>query len=254
MKAARTGIIFLLALSFGFAAGAESRKPAQKAAAQKPRALPPKKKPSAPITDNLASDTPQVVIPEARPTGGRWTLGLVYSMADKVKYQGTTTLLTGPTDFAATDNTHAAFGLAAGYISRTPWWFGFSGELVYEMPRGSSGIDARAGTTTFRGTYEGDPKTSLLTAHVNGNYMIGSNVYVFAGLNYPFALTSSDAAKLTGLLGRQYGLGVNFLDHYSIELCQRLVGMKGTIVNNALTVQVEEANLEGLLATFRYDF
>lgn len=198
----------------------------------------------------IISETPAAV-PELAPSKYFYVTGL-YSTANAIKYKGSADLFGAPTAFSATEGTTGALGFAGGYMSRAPGMLGYSGELTYELPRTSSGVEGTLGNQGIHGTYDGNPSNSVLTLSANGNYSFNSSLYIFGGLNYPF--TSGSGETLNGLPGYQMGAGVMFARHYASEISYRVLRLKGTIESPGLNIRVDEATFSGLIITVQYVF
>jgi len=213
----------------------------------------PRKAPSASPTynyvPNLAAEpTPA---PNLLPEKYFYINGL-YSSANAIKYKGTAELFGAPTAFTATESTTGALGFAGGYMARTAGSFGYSGELTYELPRTSSGVEGMLGNQRLHGTYDGNPSNSVVTVSANGNYSINSSFYLFGGVNFPFTSGSGDA--LNGLPGFQLGSGFAFNRHYASELSYRVLRLKGSIESPGLNIKVDEATFSGLILSLQYLF
>jgi hypothetical protein len=225
---------------------------AQSKVASKPR--PRKTQPSAYPSYNYSPATtpePSVVTPELPPTKYFYITGL-YSSANAIKYKGSADLFGTPTSFTATESTTGSFGLAGGYMARESGRLGYSGELTYELPRTSSGVEGMVGNQRVHGTYDGAPSNSVLTLSANGNFSLSSHLYIYAGVNYPFA--NGNGGSMNGLPGFQLGGGYVFSRHISTELSYRVLRLRGTIESPELNLQIDEAAFSGILLAIQYIF
>lgn len=223
----------------------------QSKAASKPRSR--KSQPSTyPSYNYSPAPTPEpLAVPELPPTKYFYITGL-YSSANAIKYKGSADLLGTPTGFTATESTTGAFGFAGGYMVREAGKLGYSGELTYELPRTSSGVEGMLGNQGVHGTYDGAPSNSVLTLSANGNYSLSAHIYLFGGLNFPFASGNGDSMK--GLPGYQLGGGYVFSRHISSELSYRVLRLQGTIDSPGLNLKIDEAIFSGILLAVQYLF
>lgn len=182
--------------------------------------------------------------------------GVLYSTASQINYKGQVDLFSTPTDFTATEDTTGAAGITGGYIFRQTNSFGFSGDLTFELPRPSNGIEGSAGNMVVRGTYDETPSNSLLTAGLNANYSFSSiGIYIFGGVNYPFTFASGEGMSMTGLPGYQLGGGFFFTEQISGEVSYRTIRLKGTIEAPPLSpLEIEEASFSGFVFAAHYLF
>jgi len=192
-----------------------------------------------------------VAPPEPPPTKHFYVTAL-YSSANAIKYKGSADLFGVPTGFTAAESTTGALGFAGGYISREAGRFGYSGELAYELPRTSSGVEGMLGNQAIHGKYDENPSNSVLTLAANGNYSLSSAIYIFGGINYPF--TSGNGDSLNGLPGYQIGGGFAFSPNISGELSYRTLRLKGTIDSPGLNLRVDEATFSGMILAVHYLF
>jgi hypothetical protein len=241
---------FLLVTAF-LISGLSFEASAQNKAASKQR--PRKSQPSTyPSYNYSPAPTPEpAAAPELPPTKYFYITGL-YSSANAIKYKGTADLFGTPTAFTATESSTGTLGFAGGYMVREAGTFGYSGELTYELPRTSNGVEGMIGNQGLHGTYDGAPSNSVLTLSANGNYSLNSHLYLYAGVNYPFASGNGDSMK--GLPGYQLGGGYVFSRHFSGELSYRTLRLQGTIDGTGLNLKVDEATFSGMLLAVQYIF
>jgi hypothetical protein len=180
-----------------------------------------------------------------------WYGGLLYSTANQINYRGTMNLGGTPISYTAVEKVGTSPGVSGGYIKRSPWWFGYGGELTYELPRSSQGITGSGGGLLVNGTYDQAPSNSLLILAVNGNYSLGASFYFVAGVNFPFVFSGGDQS-LSGQMGTQEGLGYAFTEKISAELQYRQLVMKGSINNPSLSLGIDQATFNGFLLSVRY--
>lgn len=241
----------LLLASFIFVSGLSSVEAVAQVRATN-KARPRKAPPTAPSYNYNPSPMTEVPpAPELAPSKYFYVTGL-YSSANAIKYKGSADLFGVPTAFAATESTTGALGFSGGYMSRASGAFGYSGELAYELPRTSSGVEGTLGNQGIHGTYDGNPSNSVLTLGANGNYSFNSALYIFGGFNYPF--TSGSGETLNGLPGYQMGAGYLFARHYASELGYRVLRLKGTIESPGLNIRVDEATFSGIILNVQYVF
>jgi hypothetical protein len=209
-----------------------------------------------PSIETFSPSIPAEPVPEVAPsmTDRHIFLAVLFSSANQINYKGNLDLYGSSTPFEATEKTRGVFGLAAGYVLRRSSSFGYGGELVYELPRPSDGINGTAGGLIVHGTYEGSPSKSLLTASGNINFSFGSRAYVFAGLNYPFAFTGGDGQSFSGLPGYQLGGGFSITERISAEVSYRVLRLKGAIETPPLNLHIDEATFSGLVIAVHYLF
>jgi outer membrane protein with beta-barrel domain len=224
-----------------------------KSAADRPR---PRKAAPVPTTatptyNYFPTSPPEKALPELPATKYYYLTGL-YSSANAIKYKGSASLYGTPTAFSATESTTGALGIAGGYMVREASHFGYSGEISYELPRTSSGVEGTVGTQGVHGTYDGNPSNSVLTVAANGNYSLTEHFYLYGGVNYPF--TRGDGQSLNGLFGYQVGGGYVFTRHISSEFSYRVLRLKGTIDSPGLNLQVDEAAFSGMILALQYLF
>jgi opacity protein-like surface antigen len=244
--------LFLLTLSWQTQAQYSYSKPKVKANG--------KAKPSA--SSSLDTWTPSPLPTPAPPppsavslTDRHFFVAGIYSSANQINYKGQLNLFgTTPTDYSAVENTSGAAGLRLGYLHRREFWFGYGGDLTYEMSRSSSGVVGHGGNLTVKGTYDGSPSNSLVAAAANANFSIGSRFYFLAGVNYPLAFGGGSGQSYTGLIGYQEGAGFTFTDRLSCELSYRVLRMKGSINSSGLNISVDEATFPGFILALHYMF
>jgi hypothetical protein len=188
------------------------------------------------------------------PETGHWNFSMVYNAADQIKYGGNVNLLSGSTRFAVIDQTTAQAGVGIGYTFLKNDSFGYGTDFVYELARGSKGIQGTAGNYQVQGHFDGDPQISLATLNATGNYSFGKNIFVFAGVNYPFAFASDDRAQFSGLIGYQGGIGYKINKEFIFEAGYRLTAVKGHLKSNGLDFDVTEGDFAGMLLQLRYNF
>ena len=191
--------------------------------------------------------------PPAPAKYGHWHASLVYSAASKLVYGGNVNFSV-PTRFVVTNQTTPEFGLSGGYIYTRPWAFGFSTDLMAELPRGSQGISGTAGNLQVTGTLDGNPTISLITVNASGNFSFGERLYLYAGINVPFVVSSDPSSQFSGLIGYQAGLGYIISDSFRAEAGYRLSAMTGQISSNGINFTVTEADFAGALFLLRYCF
>jgi hypothetical protein len=196
-----------------------------------------------------------VVVPSKNTSArGRWTLGLLYNSANQLVYGGNVNLLSGNVRFVITDQTTPQVGFSGGYFYSRPWGFGYSTELMAELPRTSQGISGTAGDLKVTGKYLGDPKLSLVTMNASGNYSLGKIFFLFAGFNYPFVISSESSAQFSGLIGYLGGVGGYINEHLQLAASYRLVAMKGHMSSEGMEFDIAEANFKGVMIQLRYGF
>ena len=199
------------------------------------------------ITKAADSSTAPTRSPQIRPNATNRDLAasLVYSSAHQLIYKGNTSIFGAPTSFRATEQTTSAFGVSGAYAQRSPYGIGFSAGLTFEFVRKSQGISGSAGSSTISGSYNGNSGTNLFAAGVNANYSIGTDVYVFAGVNCPLTFAMQRAESLSALPGYQAGLGYALTDRWSLEAYYRVVRMKGSLDAAPLSLKIDELTFPG---------
>jgi hypothetical protein len=185
---------------------------------------------------------------------GHWNISTYYSMASEIHYKGQVNLFGTPTDYTAIESSSAVPGIAGGYLWRRPWSVGFDSGLSYDLPRTLNSISGLAGAYKISGDWQDNPKLGLITAALNGNFMLGRAVFIYAGINYPLAFSGGSETELSGLPGYQLGTGASFLDHWAIDASYRTIHMKGRFSSGSLSLQVDQADISGFVFTLSYLF
>lgn len=199
--------------------------------------------------------------------GWKWGLGAGYSLASHIDFSnitvsGTTTEQLSGIPASTTvvgsgkanldyENTGSFFVEAR---KSSPYSFGFSGGLSYDMERKSTSGNVTgtatgsqfgiSGTSQITITVDNANSTSLQVLDLYGNLMFQfTKPYLFAGANYSLVNAGQAAglftgAELDGGVGYQYGLGYAVTDNFVVEVFSRSITAKMKVKTAGIIVDL----------------
>lgn len=176
---------------------------------------------AAPVTKNENGDKPSFF-------DGHWGLVVGYSTAKNIKFNNGEYKTGGSTyDFDATIKGQTVPSIGITYARMHPNAWGFSGGLTYEFPRELKSFSVTTSGGTATGFTTGSPKLSIFLIEANMLYR-WDKFYLPFGMNISIPYTSGGGADHDAfgpMAGAYGGAGYIFMEHMSVEVFARLVGV-----------------------------